>query len=331
MSEKNIYKELLLLESRKRDSSGKEILSFRPRMMHQKVKSETPSSSGTSTQKIDIANICAENQSPTEQTVSIYDVNIKEEIPEVTIKEEKSSSRVEKVSSSEQPIKQPEDRQVVDVSKALQTISFHLLNNKKFIKAMKLMLQLVESSMGISTGDLFFVQLTNLMKGCPTDRDITSSAYSQGYIDLVTMYYEKKSCILEKNNLFQLDTYYILIYLRASFATDDPWSYSQSCKTLKSYIEKISMNSSSSDGPSSSSHDSSLQDTIDATSINTSGHQEAEQEAVVMIMDRESAIIGCLEIAFKIYHWEWAKNPCDTVYACAAERRLRLGLGLGLD
>ena len=301
MSE-NTYAELLLPgESKKRES--REILSFRPRTM--KVKEESPRSSS------DINNYS--ERSPKFQRTSSHSELI---TTPLMVSEEPIASVVHfEVSSVMEPKQEP--NMVVTVTKALETISMHLTNNKKFSKALRLMIQLVESSMDETNGDIFFVHLKSLMANCPADRDISSPPYSQGYSDLVTLYYSKKSCLNEQKNFYLLETYYVLVCLSASLATDDSYSFNKACNELKAIITNMH-----SCGSSRSGIDVSQNHTSEETS--TTGSKGIKMEIISQSAksNRENAILICLEIAFRIYHWTWAKQPCDAVYACAAERRL---------
>jgi hypothetical protein len=336
----NPYEELL--GSRKRD--GKEILSFKPRTM--KARTE-PSSGKTLSPGVFIKE---ESISSSKSTVS-PSMFIKEEVtvsPSMFIKEEviavEGKSHV--VDHCSHIIERKEEKQPVDVLKALETISLHLLNNKKFSKAMKLMLQLVESSLNQSNSAIFFLHLTFLMRNCPEDRDIAAPAYAQGYRDLISMYYGKIE-FLQKENFYQLETFYILVCLRASFETDDPFLYNRLCTELKNFIMLISSStikssggggggSSSTESPnnlaienttsnikssgsSSSSSTSSTESPNDSAKENTTS---SEDGSYLIAVEREKALLVCLEQSFKIYHWTWAKQPCDSVYTCSAERRL---------
>ena len=182
----------------------------------------------------------------------------------------------------------------VTVLDALSKISIHLTNNKKFHKAVRLLKRLIESSMEESNGDEFFSHLSSLMKNCPEDRDITNSTYSQAYVDLITLYCAKKTNISNLAYLYQLQTFNALVCIRASLSTDDSFTYNRACSDLKALIIQTAMTDKG----------------------------EGESRAEKDIRNRENAIFVCLETAFRLYHWSWAKQPCDTVYACASERRL---------
>lgn len=332
----NPYEELL--GSRKRD--GKEILSFKPRTM--KARTE-PSSGKTLSSDVFIKE---ESISSSESTVSPSRF-IKEEItvsPSVFIKEEviPVGEKSHVVDHCKHIIERKEEKQPVDVLKALETISLHLQNNKKFSKAMRLMLQLVESSLNQSNSAIFFLHLTFLMRNCPEDRDISAPAYAQGYRDLISMYYGKIE-FLQEENFYQLETFYILVCLRASFETDDPFLYNRLCTELKNFIILISSSTiKSSGGSGSSSTESSNNLAIENTTreIKSSGGSSSSSSAespngtaiedttssedgtYLIAVEREKALLVCLEQSFKIYHWTWAKQPCDSVYTCSAERRL---------
>ena len=301
MSE-NTYAELLLPgESKKRES--REILSFRPRNM--KVKDESPRNSG------DMGNYS--ERSPKVQRTSNHSELLT--TPAMVTEEPKASVVDFEVNSIIEPKQEP--NQVVTVTKALETISMHLTNNKKFTKALRLMIQLVESSMDETNADVFFAHLKSLMANCPPDRDISSPPYCQGYNDLVTSYYSKKSCLNEQKNLYLLETYYVLVCLSASLATDDSYSFNKACNELKAIITNMQ-----SCGSSSSGYDVGQNHTSEE--IPTTGSNGIKSEIINQAAkwNKENAILICLEIAFRIYHWSWAKQPCDAVYACAAERRL---------
>ena len=182
----------------------------------------------------------------------------------------------------------------VTVLDALSKISIHLTNNKKFLKAVRLLNQLIESSMDESNGDEFFLHLSNLMKNCPEDRDITNSTYSQAYVDLITLYCSRKTNISNLAYLYQLQTFNALVCIRASLSTDDSFTYNRACSDLKALIIQTAV----------------------------TDKDKRESRAVKDIRNRENAIFVCLDAAFRLYHWSWAKQPCDTVYACASERRL---------
>jgi hypothetical protein len=291
MSE-NTYAELLLPgESKKRES--REILSFRPRTM----KSKTESNCG--------------NGSP----VQIMDGEIKrqklDENNSVTSQQDEKPKVTFRASEAVAEPRHDEDK-VVTVLTALEKISLHLMNNKKFLKAVKLLSQLIESSMDDSNGNEFFLHLANLMKNCPVDRDITSPAYAQAYIDLITLYRHRKDRIRDPSHRYELETFYILVCLRASLATDDSYTFNKACSELKAIIIETFTDDKHATSSSSSSCISSS-DQSDKPSVN---------QASAQVLNRENAIFVCLETAFRLYHWSWAKQPCDTVYACAAERRL---------
>lgn len=288
MSE-NTYAELLLPgESKKRES--REILSFRPRTMKSKTESNSGSGSPVKLmegeikrQKID------EDHSVTSQ---------QDEKPKVTF--QASAAVVEP---------RHDEEKVVTVLTALEKISLHLTNNKKFVKAVKLLSQLIESSMDNSNGNDFFLHLANLMKNCPVDRDITSAAYAQAYVDLITLYRDRKDRICEPAHRYQLETFYVLVCLRASLATDDSYTFNKACSELKAII----IQTFTDDKNATSSSSISFDDQSEKSSVSkVSAH----------VLNRENAIFVCLETAFRLYHWSWAKQPCDAVYACAAERRL---------
>jgi hypothetical protein len=233
----NPYEELL--GSRKRD--GKEILSFKPRTM----KAKTEPSSNTLSPAVFI-----KEESTSSTNNIIKSMVIKEEV--IAVEE---NNHV--VDHCNHIIEHKEEKQPVDVYKALDTISLHLLNNKKFTKAMKLMLQLVESSLNESNSAIFFKYLSALMNNCPEDRDIAAPAYAQGYRDLISMYYSKIE-FLKEENFYQLETYYILVCLRASFETDDPFLYNRLCTELKNFIMLISSRNIKDTSSTSSSSSSDL-------------------------------------------------------------------------
>jgi hypothetical protein len=287
----NTYAELLLPgESKKRES--REILSFRPRTM----KSKTESNSG--------------NGSPIQlMEGEIKRQKIDEDHGVTSQKDEKLKVTFQASAAVVEP-RQDEDN-VVTVLTALEKISLHLTNNKKFAKAVKLLNQLIESSMDDSNGNDFFLHLANLMKNCPVDRDITSPAYAQAYVDLITLYRDRKDRISEPAHRFQLETFYALVCLRASLATDDSYTFNKACSELKAIIIQTFIDDKNASSSSSSSISS--DDQSDKPSVS---------QASAQVVNRENAIFVCLETAFRLYHWSWAKQPCDTVYACAAERRL---------
>ena len=192
----------------------------------------------------------------------------------------------------------------VTVLDALSKISIHLTNNKKFHKAVRLLNQLIESSMEESNGDEFFSHLSNLMKNCPEDRDMTNSTYSQAYVDLITLYCAKKAFITNLAYLYQLQTFNALVCIRASLSTDDSFTYNKACIDLKALIIQTAVCDKSDSAQTQSEE-------VDREMISASN-----------IENRENAIFVCLDTAFRLYHWSWAKQPCDTVYACASERRL---------
>lgn len=202
------------------------------------------------------------------------------------------------------------EEKVVTVLKALEKISLHLTNNNKFVKAVKLLSQLIDSSMDTSNGNEFFLHLANLMKNCPVDRDITSPAYAQAYVDLITLYCSKKDRIREPAYRYQLESFYILVCLRASLATDDSYTFNRACSELKAIIIQTFEGDKSA---SSSSYSSSDVQSAKSPSVS---------QVSAQVLNRENAIFVCLETAFRLYHWSWAKQPCDALYACAAERRL---------
>lgn len=309
----NTYAELLLPgESRKRES--REILSFKPRVV--KVKLESPRSSGD-------VNDCLE-RSPKCHRGSDHSEAFP--VPAIVTEETKALKVKFEASSTVEPKQEP--NQVVTISKALDTISLHLTNNKKFSKALRLMIQLMESSMDETNGDLFFSHLVSLMVNCPPDRDITSPPYSEGYIDLVKLYYSKRSCLKEKKNSYLVETYYILVCLNASLATDDSYTFNKACNELKAIVTQMSSCSSS-----GSCYEETQIQTIEEKCTTESNEIDVDMISKSAKMKRENAILICLETAFRIYHWTWAKQPCDAVYACAAERRLHFSeeSRVGLD
>ena len=206
--------------------------------------------------------------------------------------------------------------------KALETISMHLTNNKKFTKALRLMIQLIESSMDETNSDIFFTHLSDLMRNCPPDRDITMPPYSQGYSDLISLHYSKKALLSDEKNCYKLETYYILVCLRANLATDDSYTFNKACNELKALIILMCSSSSSSSDSSSSSAVIDSEINTDDPASNDATVASIEAQAKAAVVKRESAVLVCLDTAFRIYHWTWAKQPCDALYACAAERRL---------
>ena len=280
----NTYAELLLPgESRKRES--REILTFRPRAMKAKIESNNSGESPTKDnekfsnhQRVTIDDSQALSPALADETVAS---NVCDAVIDLKKKESEG----------------------VTVLDALSKISLHLTNNKKFHKAIRLMNQLVESSMDESNGDEFFSHLSNLMKNCPADRDITSSTYSQAYIDLITLYCAKKAFIANVAYLYQLQTFNALVCIRASLSTDDSFTYNKACSDLKALI---------------------IQTAVCDKSDSAQTQFEVDREIVSAsnMKNRENAIFVCLDTAFRLYHWSWAKQPCDTVYACASERRL---------
>lgn len=281
----NTYAELLLPgESRKRES--REILSFRPRAMKAKIESNNSSESPTKDNER-----CSKHQRVTIDALQAFSPALADEAV--------ASNVCDAVINLKK--KESEGVTVLD---ALSKISLHLTNNKKFHKAVRLMNQLVESSMNESNGDEFFSHLSNLMKNCPADRDITSSTYSQAYIDLITLYCAKKAFITNLAYLYQLQTFNALVCIRASLSTDDSFTYNKACIDLKALIIQTAVCDKSDSAQTQSEE-------VDREMISASN-----------IENRENAIFVCLDTAFRLYHWSWAKQPCDTVYACASERRL---------
>lgn len=291
MSE-NTYAELLLPgESKKRES--REILSFRPRTM--KSKTESNSGSGSPVKLMD-------GEIKRQKIEEDHSFNSQQEAkPKVTFN---ASAAVVELRHDEE--------KVVTVLTALEKISLHLTNNKKFVKAVKLLNQLIESSMDDSNGNDFFLHLASLMKNCPADRDITSPVYAQAYVDLITLYRDRKDRISEPAHRYQLETFYILVCLRASLATDDSYTFNKACSELKAIIIQMFSNGNTENSSSSSS----------ALSSNDQADKLSVSQTSAQVLNRENALFVCLETAFRLYHWSWAKQPCDTVYACAAERRL---------
>ena len=312
MSE-NTYAELLLPgESKKRET--REILSFKPRNMKPKCESPSSSSLGDGL-----------GRSPKLlRTLS----ESSEVFPPLSLKTEEQKTTTVRFEDSVVECKE-ETKGGVTALKALETISLHLTNNKKFTKALRLMIQLIESSMDETNSDIFFTHLSDLMRNCPPDRDITVPPYSQGYSDLISLYYSKKALLSDEKNCYKLETYYILVCLRANLATDDSYTFNKACNELKALIILMCNSSSSSSSSNSSSSESSsgsgvVDSELSSNDHSTNGATEAsiEAQAKAAVVKRESAVLVCLDTAFRIYHWTWAKQPCDALYACAAERRL---------
>ena len=285
----NTYAELLLPgESKRRES--REILSFRPRNM--KTKNDSNNSCGSPVE---------DGGQGQKRQRALSDAATATSLLE--------PSTVAQISMGDGNAEKGDEKKGLTALAALEKISLHLTNNKKFSKAIRLLNQLVDSSMDETNGDVFFLHLSSLMKNCPLDRDITSSEYSQAYIDIIGVYRSKKENITCQNYLYQLETFYTLVCLRAALATDDSFTYNKACIELKAIITLIQRKNDIEMSSSSSGN------VVTANS-------ELNSISAEDISNRENAIFVCLDTAFRIYHWSWAKQPCDSIYACAAEGRL---------
>ena len=160
---------------------------------------------------------------------------------------------------------------------------------------------------------------------------------------------------------YQIITYYLQGSVRYNLSTDDSFTFSKTCSILKELIEEWS-----SDNPILGNY---VEGTIPATDSGSNSAPLSEEYPMVVgvsqlpgnpnnnthtnlslippedgevgpvavmhplhiFRKRVTAVLECMDIAFKSYFRDWAKQPVDAVFAAASSRRLCLPTDLRED
>jgi hypothetical protein len=206
-------------------------------------------------------------------------------LPQVDVIEAKVEPETKTVATSE-----------LNVENVIDTISKHLCNDKKFVKASGLFCKLIDSELNNSNAASFFSCLCRLMCECAS-RDVTDKLYRDSYVSLFDSVNKKLGCF-DSDEQYILQTYAFYAQVRNLLLTDDSFQYSKAVGLIKSTLQTIS---------------------------STSDMSESQMNRWE---ERQRVLICCIETALANYKWSWAKQPCDSLISVVSEKRMLFGEGV---
>jgi hypothetical protein len=182
------------------------------------------------------------------------------------------------------------------------------------MKAANLLHQFIGSMMTTDTAPLFFDMISDVMCSCP-ERDVASKDFRQGYIMIFDALLLKQDAF-PATIRYRLITFALYASTRCHLMTDDSYEYSKACSYLKETIEALSFT------PNAGQNGSDSDDRNDAGGDDDDGESGSKVDPEEVV-ERQRVILSCMEEAFRTRSkWAWARQPCDSVFAVASQRRL---------
>ena len=197
------------------------------------------------------------------------------------------------------------DQQREDIlPSTLNSLLVHLKNDKKFNRAVPILISLIESQLKLETSHLFFDLICEFMSEC--ERDVCDRKYTNFYVDLWMAIGNLIHCF-SSSQRYRLETFSIYALTRNQLLTDDSYTFNKACAVVKGVIT---------DPKSFNSKD-------DATALSD---EEVESNNALneLILERQKVIVSAVEQCSKQYRLSWAQPSVDELIQLASERRLLL-------
>jgi hypothetical protein len=219
----------------------------------------------------------------------------------------KSSSNDIKV-ASENVCDDNHRRVQVDIDTTLSKIEPHLINAKKISKAMCLLTQFIDTSLLSTNANRFFKAIGICMQNETfiSDDGIKDEAIKSDYLCLIEAIMNKQTCF-DETEAFQVKSWELCIHTQNLLQTDDSFQFRKAMNVLKTCIENVSSKYLSDSNEFSSAEVDTSADVLIAK---------------VHMRYRLQAIIKCMQVAYRCYNRDWAKNPIEMTFLEASNRRL---------
>jgi hypothetical protein len=240
----------------------------------------------------------------------------------------KSSDQLADLSSSS--VTTGKFRDISDqLSGRLAQLGSHLKSDKRFLRAVQILNQLIASTLSESTNNLFYDLICDFMSEC--QRDVTNKKFSSSYIELFT-YVIEKLVFFPQSQRYRLVSFYVFACVRPQMTTDDSFLFSKACIILKTILDaKLSYQLQEIEEPETVTYERHL-DGIDeilcfkfkfslildslAPKVGTSDPAE--------LIERQRVLLVALETARQSYQWPWARRSIDDVFDAAAKKRFSI-------
>jgi hypothetical protein len=209
-------------------------------------------------------------------------INHEENMSEIVEKEEPR-----RVSPSRRKSTESTDMDV-NVEAVLETLSKHLLNDKKFLKSCDLLVKLINHKLTQQNAEFFYNCIATLMTSCP-ERNVTNEIFSKGYKQIFNALNPKFDAFDEKTR-YRLITFSLYAWTRCDMLTDDSFQFAKSCRIVRDSFSELS---------------------------NYVEDMDLNDDKV----ERLRVLIATLETAIESYKWSWAKPPIESLIKLASERR----------
>ena len=227
-----------------------------------------------------------------------------------------SSSSSAPVSSSDSK-KRRLEIDVNDIEPVLIKLRDNLVgtNPLKIEKAAGLMVQYLDGKLNNTNVDLFMKHISSLDS---KENEIYALPYARVFSSI-----RDKMSVFGTSHEYQITSNYIFYCLGNRLTTDDSYDFIAACKELSSYISEMEQLKDKEDHrggylegkaeeQEGGKHRKEVQDNHRGEGQNT-GCQY-----------RVDAILRCMEIAYKKYHFLWARNPIEKVFLKATGLRFIL-------
>lgn len=193
---------------------------------------------------------------------------------------------------------------------------------RKQLKALQLLLNFVESKLNDKEhSSEFFATLLSFLSNqsesssstTAPDDDLTMSSVKQLLDNLISLYISRE-VLFSSDEIFQLQTWYLLYSVKNSLCCDDSFRFSKACQTLEKFFENDEM----------------FPPFVSVTEGYEKDDEITSNHLVTVSLSffnsRVDATLQCLSAALPLYtRHQWARQPLDKVFDVVSSRRLRLG------